>query len=171
MKECKNCDAELKKGRSKFCSSKCNINYNRRLKYNGGQDFASKTIISKCINCGGEYIKTRRDKLSCSSSCSTSFTNGYKNHLNMYPSTTREEYIEIRKEKLIYPSRNNTELRETIRKFFLRCQSKRWIVDREDLVYILNVYSDIFDQPQEMVGKLEDNYIKMVLAIKNKLKL
>jgi uncharacterized protein Yka (UPF0111/DUF47 family) len=88
---------------------------------------------------------------------------------------TKEDYIEYRRkrhDRITAPKENEGDtLRNEVRAFFHKCVKKKWVVDREDLIYIVNIYSDLFDNVFDSDGAIERQYEKMVIKIKTKLKL
>ena len=143
--------------------------------------------MDKCIVCGGDYIKTRSDKLSCSSHCANKLARTYKDKYSSL--MTKKEYIQgviengpFWKRKTLFEenkiklklNKEQTEKRESVRKFFLSCQAKKWQLDKFDILHLLMVYADLFPHRHTSEKDLEDPetfYTKCVVRIKTKLHL
>jgi len=142
-------------------------------------------MLVNCIVCGVEFIQTRSDRRCCDNHCSCKLSRTYK---DKYSDTmTKREYIKwvietgpFWKRKTLFEenkiklklSKELTEKRETVRKFFLSCQAKKWQLDRFDILHLLMVYADLFPHRHTSEKDLQDPekfYTKCVVRIKTKL--
>lgn len=113
-KKCENCGNEFIpiKSSSKFCSSKCYVEYERQI----------KKRVFRCLNCDNEFTPVKSSSKFCSYSCSIIYRrqqmanlekqkkeqeeletqkkkedleieNAYQRMKNIYPNITKEEFI------------------------------------------------------------------------------
>lgn len=144
--------------------------------------------MANCIVCGREYVKTRIDRLSCSSPCACKLSRTYKD--KYADKMTKDEYLLWRKEQGPFWKPKNyydtyrddlaklnpklLEKRETVSKFFKECVAKKWQLDRFDILHLLMIFSDLFPNRHTSEKDMQDPeefYSKCVMLIKRKLKL
>jgi hypothetical protein len=144
-------------------------------------------LLFNCIVCGVEFVQTRSDRKSCDNHCACKLSRRYKDKYS--DKMTKEEYIQwvietgpFWKRKTLFEenkiklklTKEQAEKRETVRKFFLRCQSKKWQLTKFDILHLLMVYADLFPHRHTSEKDLEDPetfYTKCVIRIKTKLHL
>jgi DNA-directed RNA polymerase subunit RPC12/RpoP len=117
--------------------------------------------LFKCLNCGTEFIKSRKDKMCCSKYCSVRFY--YKINKKEILDKVNNDAIS----RFIKENKSNKEIVEDLLQDFKR---KSWYVDSTDIFRLIDVYDRVF--PEKFLPNKEPQliFIKMVAELHDWLK-
>jgi hypothetical protein len=131
--------------RSNYCCLKCKKDHE-----NGIGD------IIQCAHCSADLIRTRKDRIYCDQSCAFKL----KYRLEKEEKDFHHNYKPGKKDSI-----------KEVREFFLKCQSKKWLLTKSDILKLVDYYSDFFISGENKDSLQEEDYINMVIKLKYKLRL
>jgi hypothetical protein len=150
VKNCLYCDTPLVFNIRRSVREHCNDSCKRKHENGIGQ-------ITNCLECGTEYIKTRKDKKFCTAACATRYRTGAGPRQRQFANRFRDQ--------------SAMAFREEVRQFFKRCAAKQWKLGESDLFQIFDYYAEKFPGPGNRTFANEEEYIRMVIKLKTSLKL
>jgi hypothetical protein len=154
VKNCLYCDTELvfniRRSGREHCNDSC-----KRKHENGIGD------IVNCLECGTEFVKTRKDKRFCKGSCATRYRSDAGPRQRKYSNRFRDPKL----------GQSTMEFRKEVREFFKKCKAKKWKLGETDLFQILDYYAQRFPGPGNRSSADENEYIRMVIKLKTDLNL